>query len=74
MKISVDVYTKDIALATEVFTAAVESGATDVRLNSCENWDTKQFQAVNVMFEVDHSSEVLNLLDNGKFAKDQDDL
>jgi hypothetical protein len=74
MKISVDVYTKDVDAAAAAFKAAIEAGATDVRLNSSEDWDTKEFEYVNVMFEVEHTSDVLTLLDEGPFARDRDDL
>ena len=74
MKVSVDVYTKDIDAGAEVFKAALAAGATDVRLQSNEDWETKQFEHLNLMFEVDHSNDVLNSLDNGPFVKDSSDL
>jgi hypothetical protein len=43
MKVSVDVYTKDVDAALVAFKAAIESGATDVRLNSSEDYDTRAF-------------------------------
>jgi len=74
MKVSVDVYTKDIEAGAEVFKAALAAGATDVRLQSNEDWETKEFEHLNLMFEVDHSNDVLNSLDNGPFVKDSSDL
>ena len=74
MKVSVDVYTKDIKAGTEAFQAALAAGATDVRLQSNEDWETKKFEHLNLMFEVDHSNAVMNILDAGPFVKDSSDL
>jgi len=74
MKVTVDVYTKDIDAALAAFKVAIESGATDVRLSSNEDWDTKEFENLNLMFEAEHTSEAFTVLDNGPFAKDVDDL
>lgn len=74
MKVSVDVYTKDIDAALAAFKLAVESGATDVRLTSSEDWDTKAFEHLNLCFEVDHRSKAISNLDDGPFVKDTDDL
>ena len=74
MKVSVDVYTKDVNAALEAFKHAVEAGATDIRLNSSEDYDSKEFQHLNLMFEADHSSSAIVNLDNGPFVKDTDDL
>lgn len=74
MKVSVDVYTKDIDAALEAFKIAIEVGATDIRLNSSEDYDTNEFEYLNLMFEADHSSSAISHLDNGSFAKDHGDL
>lgn len=74
MKVSVDVYTKDIDAGLGAFKAALEAGATDVRLNSSEDYDTKEFEYLNLMFDADHTSHAVSQLDDGPFAKDTDDL
>lgn len=74
MKVSVDVYSKDVDAATAAFKLAIEEGATDVRLNSSEDYDTKQFEYVNLMFEVEHDSVAISSLDDGPFAKDYSDV
>ena len=74
MKVSVDVYTKDIYAALVAFKNAVEAGATDIRLNSVEDYETKEFDHLNLMFEADHSSSAIVNLDNGPFVKDTDEL
>lgn len=74
MKISVDVYTKDVTAATAVFQSAIEAGSTDVTIRSNEDYETKEFEYVNLMFEVDHTSDVLAQLDVGPFVKDYNDL
>ena len=74
MKVSVDVYTKDVEAALLAFKIALENKATDVRLNSSENYESKEFEYLNLMFEADHTSEAISNLDDGKFKKDSDDL
>jgi len=74
MKVSTDVYTKDVNAALEAFKHAVEAGATDVQLHSSKICETTAFQDVNFMFEADHSSSAIVNLDNGPFVKDTDDL
>ena len=74
MKVSVDVYTKDVDAALEAFKVALEGGATDLRLNSNEDYNTGKFENLNLMFTTDHSSSAISHLDNGKFAKDTDEL
>jgi len=71
MRVSVDVYTTDIDAGMAAFKLALESGATDVQLRSNEDWDTKKFESLNLMFEADNKSEAINQLDNGKFTKDR---
>ena len=74
MKVSVDVYTKDVDAALAAFKKAVETGATDAQLRSNEDWETKKFESLNLMFEADHSSEAITALDEGPFVKDSSDL
>lgn len=74
MKVSVDVYTKDIDAALEAYKAALGAGATDVRLSSSEDYETKEFEHLNLMFDADHTSPAVSKLDDGPFAKDYDDL
>ena len=74
MIVSVDVYTKDLDAAPAAFKLAIESGATNVRLNSNEDYDTKKFENVNLMFEADHTSVAISKLDDGPFVKDSSDL
>ena len=74
MQVSVDVYTKDLDAGLAAFKFALENGAIDVRINSNHDYDTKEFENLNLMFEADHSSEAISQLDRGPFAKDTDDL
>ena len=74
MKITVNVYTKDVEAAAEAFKHAVQSGATEVQLSSNEDWNTKKVEYLNLTFVVDHKSEAISKLDEGPFVKDSDDL
>ncbi|NDY94120.1 hypothetical protein [Wenzhouxiangella limi] len=74
MKVSVDVYTKDTDAALAAFKLALEHGAEDIRLNSSEDYSTKAFEYLNLMFTADHSSPAISALDDGPFVKDTDDL
>jgi len=74
MKVSVDVYTKDIDAALAAYKQAVECGATDIRMNSVHDWDSKEFESINLMFDADHSSDAIGALDTGPFVKDSSDL
>ena len=74
MKVSVDVYTKDIEAALNAFKQALENGATDIRLNSTEDYETKRFQYLNLMFEIDHGAAILDGLDKGPFKHNYDAL
>lgn len=71
MRVSVDVYTTDVEAGMAAFKLALENGATDVQLRSSEDWDTKKFESLNLMFEADNKSEAIDQLDNGKFTKDR---
>ncbi len=71
MRVSVDVYTKDVEAGMAAFKLALDSGATDVSLRSNEDWDSKKFECLNLMFEADNKSEAIDQLDNGKFTKDR---
>ena len=72
MRVNVDVYTQDIDAALEAFRCAIMEGATDVRLNTGEDWETKEFEYCNLMFEIDHTAAILTDLDDGPFVKDRD--
>ena len=74
MKVSIDVYTKDIEAALNAFKQALENGATNIRLNSSEDYETKKFQYLNLMFETDHSAAILDDLDKGPFKHNYDAL
>ncbi len=74
MKVSVDVYTKDVDAGLAAFKLALESGATDAQLRSNEDWETKKFENLNLMFEADNTSEAITSLDNGPFVRDVSDL
>jgi hypothetical protein len=74
MIVSVDVYTKDIDAGLAAFKIALASGATNVRLSSNEDWNSKEFENLNLMFDADHSSEAISQLDSGPFVKDSSDL
>ena len=56
MKVSVDVYTKDIEAGLSAFKSALEAGATDVSLRSYEEYETKKFENLNLTFDADHRS------------------
>ena len=71
MNVSVDVYTKDIEAGIAAFRKALEVGATDVQLRSNEDYDSKKFECLNLMFEADHKSEALAQLDDGAFTRDR---
>lgn len=74
MKVSVDVYTKDVEAALEAFAQALETGATDVRLCSNNHWETKEFENLNLSFEAEHTLEAITMLDEGPFCNDSNDL
>ena len=74
MKVSVDVYTKDVDAGLAAFKLALDSGATDAQLRSNEDWETKKFESLNLMFEADNKSEAISNLDNGPFVRDVSDL
>jgi hypothetical protein len=74
MIVSVDVYTKDVDAALAAFKLAVDSGASNVRLNSSEDYETKKFEYLNLMFEADHTSVAISNLDGGPFVRDSSDL
>lgn len=74
MKVSVDVYTKNVDAALEAFKIAIESGATDISLHSSEDYQTKKLEYLSLMFDAEHSSAAISHLDNGHFSKDIGDL
>jgi|TARA_Y100000389_G_C17300570_1_gene432741 hypothetical protein len=71
MKVNVDVYTTDVDAGIAAFKNALDAGATDVQLRSNEDYDTRKFESLNLMFEADHKSEALAQLDDGPFSKDR---
>ena len=71
MKVNVDVYTTDVDAGIAAFKNALDAGATDVQLRSNEDWESKKFESLNLMFEADHKSEALAQLDSGPFSKDR---
>jgi hypothetical protein len=74
MIVSVDVYTKDVDAALAAFKLAINSGATAVHLSSSEDYETKKFEYLNLMFEVDHTSVAISNLDGGPFVRNATDL
>ena len=75
MKVTTDVYTKDLDAALAAVRAAMEVNAVDVNLRSSEDWDTKEFEYFIFSCEVEHDSSTLfDLLDAGPFSKDYDSL
>lgn len=74
MIVSVDVYTKDIEAGLSAFKSALEAGAIDVCLRSYEDYETKEFENLNLTFDADNKSDAISALDKGPFAKDSADL
>lgn len=74
MRVSVDVYTKDVDAALEALKLAIKGGATNVNLSSSEDYETGKIEHLNLMFEADHLSTAISYLDDGPFVKDTDDL
>lgn len=74
LTLSVDVYTKDVDAALAAFKAALEAGATSVRISSNEEWGTKAFENVNLMFEATPGSDVIALVKRPPFVRDPGDL
>lgn len=70
MRVRIDVYSKDVDACLSIFKLAVESNASDVGLTSYEDFDTKNFLYLNLTFDVDHTSIVLEELDKGFFVTD----
>ena len=71
MKVSIDVYTQDVDAGLEAFKKALADGATDVQLRSYEDYDSKAFECLNLMFEADHKSDAVSQLDDGPFDRDR---
>ena len=74
MKVSVDVYTKDIDAALKAFEIAFKQGAKGVSLSSSENYETNEFEYLNLMFEAEHTSSAIPHLDDGPFTSERRDL
>jgi hypothetical protein len=58
----------------KAFKVALEEGATDVRLHSSEDYDTKKLEYFNLIFDADHSSSAISHFDDGLFSKGTRDL
>jgi len=69
MKVSVDVYTASVEEATKTFAEAINLGAEDVRLSQVTEPD-----CFNLMMEVDHTNEVLAIIDEGGWVRDYSDV
>lgn len=67
MKVSVDVYSKDLEACLKAFKHALETGAEEVCLRSNHDYDTKEFENLQLSFEADHNNEALASLDDGPF-------
>lgn len=74
MIVDINVYTKDLAAATEAFTVAVKHGATDVHLNTSEHYKTKKLEYFQLRFTIDHQSPAISHLENGFFVRESEDL
>ena len=74
MRVSVDVYTRDVDAALKAFKHALEDGATNLRLNSSENYETKKFEYLNLTFDSEHTASILKALDDGPFTLDYDSM
>ena len=70
MRVSVDVYTKDVDAALKAFKHALEDGAANLKLLSSEDYETQKFEYLNLVFETDHNASILTALDNGPFEPD----
>lgn len=75
MKISIDVYTKDIDAALDAFRVASASGR-ELCLTSNHDYNDGTFENYNFRVEVDHlqATELLEMLDNGQYSADVNDL
>jgi hypothetical protein len=70
VKVSVDVYTKDVDAALEAFKRAIQVGATDVTLSSSEHYETQRFEYVNLRFDAEANSPAISHLDQGPFVSE----
>ena len=74
MKVSIDVYTKNVDAALAVFKSALETGAIDMHLRSSEDYNSGALEYLNLMFRAEHTSPVLKELDEGPFVDDSNKL
>lgn len=74
MKVHVDVYTKDVDAAVAAYKKAIESGATDVSLQTYEDYSSEKVEHLNLSFKVEHTSEAIADLDHGPFVRDSSKL
>tara|TARA_Y100000031_G_C7872090_1_gene226796 strand:- start:185 stop:412 length:228 start_codon:yes stop_codon:yes gene_type:complete len=74
MRVSVEVYSKDIVATLEAYKKATEVGAINITLYSSEGGVTKKINYLNLTFQVEHKSEILDFLDDGPFSPDSNNL
>lgn len=74
MQVRVDVYTKDMDAAVEAFQKAIKAGAQDVALNSSHDYESKEVEHFNLMYNGDHTMECISELDEGPFSTDYSEL
>ena len=74
MKVSVDVYTKDLDAALEAFKAAFIANASSINLRVNEDWNTKVFENFELTFEADHKSLAIEAVSSDNFKADSDEL
>lgn len=67
MKLEIDVCTEDIDVALVAFKLAINSGATNVSLNSYED-DDDEFLYLNLTLQAEHFSPIISYLDDGPFV------
>ena len=74
MKVSINVYTKDIDAALKAYRIAVESDALSVSLITSHDWETKKFEYFELRFEAEHENPAISNLDKGPFKTDYSEL
>lgn len=74
MQVRVDVYTKDMDAALDAYQKAIKAGAHDVALNSNHDYESKELEYFNLMYNGDHSMQCISELDEGPFKAEYSDL
>lgn len=74
MKVLVNVFTKDVDAAVAAYKKAVECGATDVSLQSYEDYDSEEVGHFCLSFNAEHTSEGIADLDHGPFVSEPSNL